>query len=128
MQTSPPITRETPEMPVVRIDALCQCEGCNKRFGVELDVAEDLKDGDYEDFEALVRDTIKGGTAGYTWGVRGKQTVDRMALTHQPTIQADLMLCDRCSKICDDVPIEGNLSREQVEKALDLPYGPDLSE
>jgi hypothetical protein len=116
-------------MPTVRIDALCQCEACNKHFGVELEVAEDLKGGAYEDFEALVRDTIQGGNANfYTWGVRGKQTVDRLPLSHRPTIQADLMLCDRCSKICDDLPIEGALSREQVERALDLPYGPDLSE
>jgi hypothetical protein len=112
-------------MPVVRIDALCQCEACSKRFGVELEVAQDLKDGVYEDFEALVRDTIRCGNATvYTWGVRGKTTVDRIGLSGQPTIQADLMLCDTCTKICDAVPIEGNLTREQVETALNLPYGP----
>lgn len=112
-------------MPAVRIDALCQCEACDKRFGVELDLAQDLKDGAYEDFEALVRDTIRGGDATvYTWGVRGKATVDRLPLTGQPTIQADLMLCDQCTKICDALPIEGDLTRAQVEEALDLPYGP----
>lgn len=64
-------------MPVVRMDALCACEGCQKRFGVELDIAEPLKGGSYEDFEALVRDAIRGGQATcYTWGVRGKATVD----------------------------------------------------
>lgn len=113
-------------MPVVRIDALCQCEACNKRFGVELELAEDLKAGIYADYEALVRDTINGGNATvYTWGVRGKNTVDRIGLTGQPTIQGDLMLCDRCTKICDELPIEGALTRAQVEKALDLPFGPD---
>jgi hypothetical protein len=109
-------------MTVVRIDALCECEGCGKRFGVEIDIAEELKDGDNADFEALVRDTIMGGQATcYTWGVRGKATVDRMSLSYQATIQADLMLCDICSRKCDDVPIEGNLTRAQVNKAIGLP-------
>ena len=109
-------------MTVVRIDALCECEGCGKRFGVELDIGDDLKDGDNADFEALVRDTIMGGNATcYTWGVRGKATVDRMALSYQATIQADLMLCDICSRKCDDLPIEGALTRAQVNEALGLP-------
>lgn len=113
-------------MPVVRIDALCQCEACSKRFGIELELAEDLKGGRHEDFATLVRDTILGGNATvYTWGVRGRATVDRLPLDGQPTIQGDLMLCDRCTKICDDLPIEGELTRAQVEKALNLPYGPD---
>jgi hypothetical protein len=109
-------------MTVVRIDALCECEGCGKRFGVEVDIAEALKDGDNADFEALVRDTIMGGQATcYTWGVRGKATVDRMSLSYQATIQAELMLCDICSRKCDDLPIEGALTLEQVNKALGLP-------
>ncbi len=109
-------------MTVVRIDALCCCEGCGKRFGVEIDVAEELKGGSNADFEELVRDTIRGGMAAcYTWGVRGKATVDRMSLSYQATIQADLMLCDICSRKCDDLPIEGNLTRAQVNRALGLP-------
>jgi len=108
-------------VPVVRIDALCECEACSKRFGVELEVAQPLKDGIHTDFENFVRDTINGGQANfYTWGVRGKITVDRLPLTYRPTIQAGLLLCDRCSKICDNMPIEGALTRAQVEKALDL--------
>jgi hypothetical protein len=111
-------------MGVVRIDALCECEGCQKRFGVELDVAEELKAGYNKDFEELVRDTIRGGTATcYTWGVRGKATIDRMSLNYQVTIQAELMLCDTCSRKCDDLPIEENLTREQVNEALGLPKG-----
>lgn len=109
-------------MTVVRIDALCECEGCGKRFGIEIDLAEKLKKGDYADFEALVRDTICGGNATcYTWGVRGKATVDRMPLSYQATIQAELMLCDICSRKCDDLPIEGALTRAQVNVALNLP-------
>jgi hypothetical protein len=57
--------------------------------------------------------------------VRGKATVDRLSLSYQPTIQGDLLLCDECSKRCDDLPIEGALTREQVEKVLDLPWGPN---
>jgi hypothetical protein len=109
-------------MPVVRADALCECEGCGKRFGVELDIGIDLKCGDNADFEALVRDTICGGNATcYIWGVRGKATVDRMSLSYQATIQAELMLCDVCSRKCDDLPIEGALTRAQVNMALNLP-------
>lgn len=111
-------------MGVVRIDALCECEGCGKRFGVEIDIAEELKGGDNADFEALVRGTIWGGQATcYTWGVRGKVTVDRMSLSYQPTIQADLMLCDICSRKCDDLPIEESLTLAQVNEALGLPRG-----
>lgn len=109
-------------MTVVRIDALCECEGCGKRFGVEIELAEALRDGDNADFEELVRDTIRGGNATcYTWGVRGKATVDRMSLSYQATIQAELMLCDICSRKCDDLPIEGDLTRRQVNRALGLP-------
>jgi hypothetical protein len=109
-------------MAVVRIDALCECEGCAKRFGVELDLSNTLKDGPYEDFEALVRDTVRGGGATcYTWGVRGKATVDRIGLSYSVTIQADLLLCDVCSRKCDELPIEENLTREQVNEALGLP-------
>lgn len=110
-------------MPAVRIDALCCCEGCGKRFGVELELAEALKDGQYDDFEDMVRWTIRGGNANfYTWGVRGKQTVDRMALSYSPTIQADLMLCDVCSRKCDDVeiPEDRNLTRAEVNEALGI--------
>jgi hypothetical protein len=68
-------------MLVVRIDALCECEGCQKRFGVEVDLASELRG--YADFEALVREEICNGNANcYTWGVRGRQTVDRMALSY----------------------------------------------
>lgn len=63
-------------MSVVRIDALCECEGCGKRFGAELDIGEYLGDlaVDNADFEALVRDTIRGGTAGYTPNPPFKET------------------------------------------------------
>lgn len=112
-------------MSVIRIDALCQCEGCSKRFGIELELAADLKTGFPSDFEGMVREAILSGDATtYTWGVRGKATVDRLPLSYQPTIQGDLMLCDTCSKRCDDLPFEGDLTRAQVEKVLDLPYGP----
>ena len=111
-------------MPVVRMDALCECEACSKRFGIEIELATETSE--FEDFEDIVRAAIKeGNTTHYVWGVRGKATVDRLPLPYRPTIQGDLMLCDRCSKICDDLPIEGALTRAQVEKALDLPYGPD---
>lgn len=108
-------------MAVVRVDALCECEGCGKRFGVELDIAEDLKDGDHADFDSLVRETVRGNATCYTWGVRGKATVDRLSLSYTVTVQGDLLLCDVCSKKCDDVPIEGNLTRAQVNTALGLP-------
>lgn len=108
-------------MPVTRIDALCACDGCGKRFGVELEIAEDLKDGDHPDFESLVRETIRGGQCNcYIWGVRGKTTVDRLPLSYEATIQGDYMLCDVCSRKCDMAPIKGNLSRTQVEKVLDM--------
>ena len=109
-------------MPAVRIDALCACEGCDKRFGVELELAADLKeDGSFSDFESMVRDTILGGQANcYTWGVRGKATVDRLSLDRHPTIQGGYMLCDICTKKCDDLPIEGDLTKKQVEKTLGL--------
>ena len=115
-------------MSVKRIDALCACDGCDKRFGVELELAQELKGGDYEDFEALVRDTIRGGQAAYyTWTVRAKQTVDRTSLTGFPSIQAGLLLCDNCTRRCDDLTdedgkeIERDLDRAEVNRALGLP-------
>lgn len=69
-------------MPAVRIDALCECEGCHKRFGVELDLAADLKGGYPKDFDEMAREAIRGGQADcYTWGVRGRQTVERFPLS-----------------------------------------------
>lgn len=109
-------------MSVVRIDTLCECEGCGKRFGVEVDLAMDT--AAYTDFEDMVRETIRGGNATcYTWGVRGKATVDRLSLSGHPTIQADLMLCDICTKKCDavEVPEDRNLTRPEVNRALGLP-------
>ena len=107
-------------MGVVRLDVLCMCEGCAERFGVELDLATELDD--YLDVEEWTRDTILGGNATcYKWGVRGKHTVDRMPLTYQATIQGGLMLCDVCSKKCDDLPTEGGLTRAQVYHVLGLP-------
>ena len=107
-------------MGVVRIDVLCMCAGCAERFGVEVERAATLSD--YEDFDALVSEAIRSGDAtSFKWGVRGKATVDRLPLTYQPTIQAGLMLCDVCSKKCDDLPIEGDLTRAQVNRALGLP-------
>ena len=108
-------------MPVVRIDALCECEGCGKRFGIEVDIGRNLNNEVFPDLESLVREEIRNGlNAGYTWGVRGKATVDRLSLSYSVTIQAELMLCDVCSRKCDDVPIDDNLTREQVNEALGL--------
>jgi hypothetical protein len=108
---------------VQRIDALCACEGCGKRFGVELDIGEPLKGGSYDDFDDMVRWYVRGGNVNcYTWGVRGKSTVDRLSLSCHPTVQADLLLCDICTKKCDDVevPEDRNLTRAEVNKALGL--------
>jgi len=108
---------------VQRIDALCSCEGCGKRFGVELDIGEPLKDGHYVDFDDMVRWYVRGGNVNcYTWGVRGKATVDRLSLSCHPTVQADLLLCDICTKKCDDVevPEDRNLTRAEVNDALGL--------
>lgn len=104
-------------MPVVRVDCLCECDVCSKRFGVELDVAEDLNQ--FDSYEEMVKETVRQGFATcYTWGVRGKQTVDRFPLAYHVTIQAELLLCDECSKKCDDYPEEGDLTREQVFDAI----------
>lgn len=110
-------------MTVKRIDALCECEGCGKRFGIELDIGRDLTNEIFPDFDALAREEIRNGlNDGYTWGVRGKTTVDRLALTGSVTIQADLMLCDICTRKCDDVevPEDRNLTRAEVNEALGL--------
>lgn len=108
-------------MPAVRIDALCQCEGCGKRFGIELDLGRNLNNELFPDFEALVREEIRNGLSpGYTWGVRGKATVDRLSLSGSVTIQAELMLCDVCTRKCDDLPIERNLTRDEVNEVLGI--------
>jgi hypothetical protein len=109
----------TDESFVQRIDILCECQGCQKRFGVEIETSCGLSN--YKDFDAVVRDYVLGGDATcYTWGVRGKQTVDRFGLSGSPSIQADLLLCDVCTKKCDDLSIEENLTRKQVNEALGL--------
>jgi len=106
-------------MAVIRVEALCECEGCQKRFGIELDLAEKLSGGDFLDFEALVRQTIRDGMSpGYITGVRGKATVERYSLTGPVTIQGNRMLCDVCTKICDALPIDRNLTRDEVNVAL----------
>lgn len=105
-------------MAVVRLDALCACDGCGKRFGVELELAADLKD--HEDFEAMTRAAIHGGQANcYVWGVRGRSTVDRLSLSGPTSVQAGKVLCDACTKRCDDYPVEGNLSAAQVDAAVE---------
>lgn len=108
-------------MSVARVDVLCECDGCQKRFGIELDLAEEL--GSYaKDFEELARETIRGGQCDcYTWGVRGKATVERYPLSGRPTIQGGYMLCDVCTKKCDALPIDEDLTRVQVESALGIP-------
>lgn len=106
-------------MAVVRIDALCECDGCQKRFGVELELAEEVSD--FLDFQEIVEETVRGGQCNcYTWGVRGKATIDRMSLSYQVTVQANLLLCDECSRRCDALPIDGDLTRAQVNEALGL--------
>jgi hypothetical protein len=109
-------------MAVVRVDALCQCEGCDKRFGVELELADDFKG----DFEEMTRERIRNGDGTYyVLGVRGKHTVDRFPLGYWPTIQGGLMLCDECSRKCDDVPKRETeaLTKAEVLKALQLVEG-----
>lgn len=109
-------------MTVKRVDALCECEGCGKRFGIELDIGRDLGNEIFPDFDAIAREEIRSGhTAGYTWGVRGKATVERFPLSGSVTIQAGLMLCDVCTRKCDDLPIERNLTLAEVNGALGLP-------
>lgn len=107
-------------MTILRVDVLCECEGCQKVFGIEVDHADIDQIGQvYPNLEAALRDSVLGGNPTcYTWGVRGKHTVDRLPLTHQVTIQGGLLLCDECSKACDDLPIEGSLTREQVDEVI----------
>ena len=104
-------------MGVVRVEVVCECDGCGKRFGVELETSEDLQL--YKDFEQLTRQVIKDGAAGYEWHVRGKHTIDRISLNYQPTIQGGMMLCDVCSKKCDALPIDVNLTEQQVIEAIE---------
>lgn len=99
-------------MAVVRIDCLCECEGCQKLFGVELPLTAKVTDWD----EAVKKEVREGEAICYKWGVRGKATVDRMALDYYVTVQGGLLLCDDCSQKCDEV--EGDLTQEQVEKIL----------
>jgi hypothetical protein len=104
-------------MPVVRVDCLCECDVCSKRFGVELETTEDFSK--IESFEELVKETVRSGNPiCYTWGVRGKQTVDRFPLSYSVTIQGEMLLCDECSRKCDDYPEEGALSASQVFAAV----------
>ena len=111
-------------MSVVRVDALCECDGCQKRFGVELDLNSKMNET-FPDFESLAREEILGGQANYyVWGVRGKATVDRLSLKGFPTIQGGLMLCDDCTKKCDALPIERDLTLYEVQAALGLPHDP----
>lgn len=114
-------------MAVVRVDCLCECEGCQKRFGVELPLdafelepTDSLGDPVQIDFDVLVREEVLAGNGCYyTWGVRGKQTVDRLSLSYQPTIQAELLLCDECSKKCDDYHDEDRALRlDEVNRAI----------
>jgi hypothetical protein len=113
-------------MPIARIDILCECENphCAKRFGVELDTGTFLIVKPQRDFlgdvvEGMVHEAIRAGNGTYyTWAVRGKATVDRTSLSGSPSIQGGLMLCDECTKKCDAVPVEGNLTKDQVERAL----------
>lgn len=109
-------------MTTIRVDILCECEGCQKRFGVEAELARELNNEAWPDFDALAREEIRNRGEGYVWGVRGKATVDRFPIGWV-TIQADLMLCDECTKKCDDlegVPEDRNLTRAEVNKALGL--------
>lgn len=105
-------------MAVVRVDALCECDGCRKRFGVEVEINWQTING----FDYMVREEVRSGQGTYyTWGVRGKHTVDRLPLSHHPTVQGGLLLCDVCSEKCDALPVEGDLTKKQVLAALSLP-------
>jgi hypothetical protein len=98
-------TREVLTMPLVRLDALCACEGCYKRFGIELDIGRNLADESWlGNFDAVVREEIASGRDdGYVWGVRGQKTVERFG-TGSVSIQGGLMLCSECTKKCDRDP------------------------
>lgn len=107
-------------MGLARIDALCQCDGCGERFGVEIE-ERDLTD--FQDMEELVLEEVRGGLAGcYKWGVRGKQTVDRISLSYGATVQGGLLLCDKCSKACDELEIgeDRDLTEAEVRNVLHL--------
>ena len=112
-------------MPLEGIDARVICDGCGKKFFVELD----MTDNPGSSPEDWVRETIRGGQSpGYVWGVRGKHTLDRFQLDYNVTVQGGLMLCDECSKKCDDAPIEGNLSVDEVKAVLGLITDEDFIE
>jgi hypothetical protein len=107
-------------MSVVRVDALCECDGCQARFGVEIDLAREFKD--FSNFDHMVREEVLNGNGTYyRWAVRGKMTVDRVRMQAAPTIQGGFLLCDNCSIKCDAMPGDDDLTREQVLAALSLP-------
>lgn len=106
-------------MPVIRIDASCDCEACGKRFGVEIPVTDPVANNYFADFEGVVRDIIRSGNGHYfEWIVRGQRTIDRSGLSYQPTIQGGLMLCHICSQKCDEAPFEDALTESQVREIL----------
>lgn len=108
-------------MPVEYLDAACKCDACGKPFRVEVEAATKLTPYLDQDLETIVRDNLVAGNArAYTLGIRGKHTLDRFDLDYQATLQGGYILCDVCSRKCDDAPIEGALSKEQVEDILGL--------
>lgn len=102
-------------MSVLRIDARCECDFCHKPFIVEIEPNETIQA--FSDMEAIVRKAILAGEKGYTYGVRGQKTIDRFHFDYPVTIQGGLMLCDECSKICDQID-SVDVTKEQVEQAL----------
>jgi len=113
-------------MPIARIDTLCECDGCGKRFGIELDIT--YSPSEFDSFEELVKETVTECFAFcYSWAIRGKETVERFPLDYSVTIQAEMLLCDECSRKCDEFDVVGELTLDQVLEAIEKePESEDL--
>jgi hypothetical protein len=85
-------------MSVVRIEAVIACDGCGSKFMVDVDAAYKPPQG--WSMWDVAQDAVRGGLDG-------------------GSIQGDIMLCLKCTKIADAYgPEDRNLTADEVRAAL----------
>lgn len=122
-------------MGIVRIEATVECDGCGKRFMVDVEPSKrclfgvDQETGaaqGFVDASELAVESVRGGE----WHeiiVRGQRTIARETTGDGScSVQAGLCLCNECTAKCDAVPtvgaagehVERSLTEAEVRKAL----------
>lgn len=97
-------------MPFLSLKAAIECDGCGTHFVVDMDLGDDLPSG--WDLPMLIKDQVRGGHCTH---------LDKRLDPGFCSVQHDMMLCGRCTRIADAIGDDDEYqpTKAEIESAIE---------